>query len=91
MQPRLIFKTIIFIFFLNWEKLRRPARAAFKNPKISLLIGKNVDLEPKTNKKNPDFESMDELGKIGNLLKIKLFTFISKLTYNERDIPLLLI
>ena len=91
MQPRLIFETIIFIFFLKWEKLRSPARAAFKNPKISLLTGKNVEVESKTNKKNPNFESMDELGKIGNLLKIKLFTFISKLTYNERDIPLLLI
>ena len=25
-----------FIFFMNWEKLRSPARATFKNPKISL-------------------------------------------------------
>ena len=84
-------KTIIFIFFLNWEKLRSPARATFKNPKISLLIGKNVKVYPKTNTANPNFESMDELGKIGSLLKIKLFTFISNLTYNKRDISLLLI
>ena len=25
-----------FIFFMNWEKLRSPAKATFKNPKISL-------------------------------------------------------
>ena len=26
------------MFFLNWEKLRSPARTTFKNPKIYLLI-----------------------------------------------------
>ena len=31
-------KNFFFIFFLNWEKLRNPARATFKNPKITLLI-----------------------------------------------------
>ena len=29
---------IYFDLFLNWEKLRNPARATFKNPKITLLI-----------------------------------------------------
>ena len=52
-----------FIFFLNWEELRSPTRAAFKNPKITWLIGKNLKVQPKTNRKNPNFESMDELGK----------------------------
>ena len=32
-------KNYFFIFFLNWEKLRNPARATFKNLKISLLLG----------------------------------------------------
>ena len=49
------------MFILNCEELRSPARATFKNPKISWLIGKN--LYRKTNTKNPNFESMDELGK----------------------------
>ena len=79
------------MFILNWEELRSPARATFKNPKISWLIREN--LYRKTNTKNPNFESMDELGKLdlnftvenkaGNLHKIKLLTFISNLTYNE--------
>ena len=33
---------------MNWEKLS-PARATFKNPKFSLLIGKNLEVQPKTN------------------------------------------
>ena len=84
MQPRLTFKKkLFFIFILNWEELRSPARATFKNPKISWLIGKN--LYCKTNTKNTNFESMDELGKfdlsftvenkVVNLYKI-LFTII---------------
>ena len=69
------------MFILNWEELRSPARATFKNPKISWLIGKN--LYRKTNTKNPNFESMDELGKfdlsftvenkVRNFHKIRLF------------------
>ena len=84
-------KIQFFIFILNWEELRSPARATFKNPKISWLIGKN--LQRKTNTKNPNFESMDELGKfdlsftvenkVGNFHKRRLFSFISNLTYNE--------
>ena len=34
---------------MNWEKSRSLARATFKNPKISLLIGKNLEAKPKTN------------------------------------------
>ena len=37
-------KILIFIFFLNWEKLRSPTTATFKNPKISLLIGTNLKM-----------------------------------------------
>ena len=49
---------------MNWKKLKNPARATFKNPKISLLIGKHLELQPNTNtKKNLNFESMDEFEK----------------------------
>ena len=34
---------------MNWEKSRSPARTTFKNPKISLLIGKNLEVQSKTN------------------------------------------
>ena len=34
---------------MNWEKLRSSARATFKNLRISLLIGKNWEVQPKTN------------------------------------------
>ena len=34
---------------MNWEKLRSPAGAKFKNPKIYLLIGKKLEVQPKTN------------------------------------------
>ena len=50
MQPGPILKkNIIFILFFNWEKLRSPAKATFKNPKIFLLIGKNMEVSPKIN------------------------------------------
>ena len=57
------------MFFLNWKKLRSPARATFKNPKISLLIGKNLEdqyekYQPMTIMKNTNFKSVDDLGKI---------------------------
>ena len=71
--------------------MRSTARATFKNPKISLLIGKK--LQRKTNTKNPNFESMDELGKfdlsftvenkVGNFRNKILFTFITNLTFSE--------
>ena len=34
---------------MNWERLRIAAIATFKNPKISLLITKNLEVQPKTN------------------------------------------
>ena len=34
---------------MNWEKLGSSARATFKNLRISLLIGKNWEVQPKTN------------------------------------------
>ena len=61
---------------MNWEKLRSPATATFKNIKIPLCTGKNCN-----------FATMDELrklcpnlsftveNKMGNLHKIRLFTF----------------
>ena len=52
---------------MNWKNLRSPTRATFKNPKISLSIGKNLEVQPKSNfqkkKKKRNFESIDELGK----------------------------
>ena len=49
------------MFFLHMEKLKSPAGAIFKNPNISLLIGKNLEIQPNTNTKNPNFESKDDL------------------------------
>ena len=76
------------IFFINLEKSRSPARATFKNPKISLLIGKNLEVQPKTNtQKIPiwnlwrnwenlyPYLSFTAENKIDNLHKIRLFTF----------------
>ena len=34
---------------MNWEKLGSSARATFKNLRISLLIGKNWEVQPKPN------------------------------------------
>ena len=34
---------------MNRKKLRSPARATFKNPKISWLTGKNLEIQPTTN------------------------------------------
>ena len=47
-------KIQFFIVFMNWEKLKSLARETFKNPKIFLLTGKNLEVHPKTNtQKNP--------------------------------------
>ena len=37
------------IFFMNREKLSSRAKSAFKNSKISLLIEKNLEMQPKCN------------------------------------------
>ena len=42
-------------FFPELEKLRSPARAIFKNSKISLQIGKNLEVQPKANSRKPQF------------------------------------
>ena len=73
---------------MNWKKSRSPVRATFKNLKISLLIGKNLEVQPKTNtQKIPIWNLWRNLenicpylnfaaeNKIGNLHKIRLFTF----------------
>ena len=73
---------------MNREKQRSPARATFKNPKISLLIEKNLEVQPKTNtQKIPiwnlwrnwenlyPYLSFTAENKIDNLHKIRLFTF----------------
>ena len=74
---------------MNLEKSRSPARATFKNPtKISLLIGKSLEVQPQTNtQKIPiwnlwrnwenlyPYLSFTAENKIDNLHKIRLFTF----------------
>ena len=73
---------------MNWEKLESPARATFKNPKLSLLNGKIFEVQPKTNTQKmpilnlwinwenvcPNIRFTVE-NKISNLHKIRLFTF----------------
>ena len=66
---------------MNWEKSRSPARATFRNPKISLLIGKtNTQKIPIWNL----WRNWENLylclsftveNKIGNLHKMRLLTF----------------
>ena len=50
---------------MNLKKLKSPARATFKNPKIFWLIGKNFEVQPNITVKN----------KVGSLHKAMLFTF----------------
>ena len=51
----LYLKTQFSIFFVNWEKLISPTKATFKNLKISLWIGRNLKVQPKTNNQKPKF------------------------------------
>ena len=48
-------KKTMFHLFMNWKKLRSQARATFKNPKMSLCIGKNLEVQPKTNTQKSQF------------------------------------
>ena len=70
---------------MNGEDLGNTAIATFENPTISLLIGKNLEVQPKTNtKKIPSLNlwmnwenfcpnlSFTVENKIGNLHKIRL-------------------
>ena len=76
---------------MNREKLRSPATVTFKNPKMSLRIGENLEVQPKTNTQkifpNWVYGWLGEVSfavenKIGNLNKIRLFKV------NKWDIPL---
>ena len=66
---------------MNWEKSRSPARATFRNPKISLLIGKtNTQKIPIWNlwrnwENLYPYVSFTGENRIDNLHKIRLFTF----------------
>ena len=73
---------------MNW-KLTSPARATFKYPKISWLIGKNLELQPNINTQkipilnlwmnwknlcpNLSFTVENKIGNLHN--KLRLFTF----------------
>ena len=56
---------------MNWEKLGSPARATFKNPKLSLQNGKIFEEQPNF---CPNLRFTVE-NKISNLRKIRLLTF----------------
>ena len=89
-------KNHFFIFFMNLKKLRSP-RATFKNPKISSLIGKNLEAQPNTNtqkisiltlwmsKKNlcPNL-NFTVKNKVGHLHKARLFTFQTQRFQTQR-------
>ena len=59
----LYLKSLIFNLFRESKKMRSLARATFKNPKISLLIGKNLEVHPKINTKNIPLLNLNELEK----------------------------
>ena len=87
MEHRLILKKNQ-IFHLFHELEEHSARATFRNPKISLFIGKNWEVHPHTNTQKipilnqwmnwknlcPNLSFTVE-NKIGNLRKIRLFKF----------------
>ena len=58
-QTKLISKNPIF---LNWKKIET-LRTAFKNPKISLWIGKTFELQPMTNTQKSQFCIYGIIGK----------------------------
>ena len=72
---------------MNWEKLKSPTRATFKNPNFQSFYKL---VEPKTNIQKSQFESNGELRKVchnlsftvenkdGDLHKIKLAIFQTK-------------
>ena len=51
----LYLKTQFSIFFVNWGILISPAKATFKNLKISLWIGRNLKVQPKINTQKSKF------------------------------------
>ena len=54
---------------MNWEKLRSPGRATFKNPNFQSLceLGKTCKNSQRLRFKSSNFESIDELGVCPNL------------------------
>ena len=59
---------------MNWEKLRSPARAIFKNPNFQFQfqfceLGNPWKCRLRPAFKSPNFESKDELGKVMSYFK----------------------
>ena len=67
-QSKLIFQSPTFqsLLSMNWEKLRSPARATFKNPNFKSLgeLSKTWKCSLSPRFESPNFESIDELGKV---------------------------
>ena len=59
-------KSEFLICFMNWEKMRIPARPTFKNPNFQSLfeLRKTWKYSLRPTFKSPNFGSMDELGKV---------------------------
>ena len=51
---------------MNWEKLKSPGTATFKNPNFQYLceLGKTMKCSLRPRSQSPNFESIDELGKV---------------------------
>ena len=66
MKVKAIQKPQFSISFMNWEKLRSPARATFKNPNFQSFceLGENSKYSLRATFRNRNFESKDELRKI---------------------------
>ena len=43
------------IFFIDWGKLTSPTKGTFRNSKLSLGIGKNLEIKPETNTQKSQF------------------------------------
>ena len=45
------------IFFIDWGKLKSPTKGTFRNSKLSLGIGKNLEIKPETNTQKSQFRT----------------------------------
>ena len=45
------------IFFIDWGKLTSPTKGTFRNSKLSLGIGKNLEVKPETNTQKSQFRT----------------------------------
>ena len=45
------------IFFIDWGKLTSPTKGTFRNSKLSLGIGKNLEIKPETNTQKSQFRT----------------------------------